>query len=1053
MDICLRTHIFVTNQLLLVKIYHLKTIFFLFAVSFFSSLFAQNKVGLATKTVRISGTIQNPQGQKLKLTVPQNFIEPGAIFETYADGYAKFYFTISVAQATSATLTFIGEDIELFLEPDDELTMNFDGNDPLGTVQFQGKGSAHNTFLRNYNNAFKSLTDNALRFDMTQKEPTSFQNYLGNIYLRKWAYWDSYDLSEKQKFSNHFLHYVYANIDFWWANNLFKYRIEHATAKGSAVPISLPDAYFDFLKPLHFNQTAALNNPQYVNFLDNLLAWFKQENLQANRLGFNYWNLAPNRDSIFLYDEPNENKIVAGKIYKNMAVTYLDKYPEKITPDTTLEKPEMQFFKIRTADNQVAWVAANDVLAEATPLNKSPQKREKLIHEVNRVSVKIICWMDGLQLRKNPADQEGIITLKKNEVLNYLNQKTENRYFYTVGNTNYYDIFYKVSTQKGIEGWLFAGGINLFEQMDTIRTETEQIEPNNISIFSDFDRILYGKILLFCVLKDIYNRSYTESPAALYPAVEQFLARNENIEWDKSIRGFYESAVKNWSKTERLPQEKYPALSKTISVKNTEKAEFLQKMRTVPMFVSQKSSPTLKVESVKLESKVYPELLQKIVTNNKKSTKIAIEILSDSRSEFQLMIYKDPTLLDETICKLLSNAEEKIIAEFDIQYPTLGELRYGDKKVDLYIEPGDDFVLQFDGDDFLKSVHCTGAGSIHNNYLFDFQRKFAVTELEMKKRIKDDKAENYKSFMNSYLSTKQKFLQGYPSAKQFSNYFKYYSAAELVYWYGFYLLNYPLEYPLYHDLESPMAMAENYYDFLTGINISAENVMPSRYYSFFLQQYLDYQNQRVTNKKSVTELANSYLSGEAKIFTLARQITSDFKREGSQATCPKMVKFMQSSANEKYNNWMLELYQNSEKKLELEAAPNFFVREKNGKSWSIKDVADRVVCLDFWATWCEPCLISMKTNRKVANKLKMYPVTFINISVDEKKDTWLRWLNAHPSEDLQVYPDSPTQISEAYRVRQLPHCVLLDKKGNIVKVFDGTPDEQNLEKAIMDLLK
>ncbi len=1041
-------------------IFFIKIVLITSTIFFKTSLsIAQNNSPNNLKWVKISGEVQNPKAEKITLTVFNDFINPPTIKETYADGFLHFNFDVQISESTSAIINFLGDEIELFLEPDDNINLNFDGNDPSGTATFSGKGAEHNRFLKSYNYTFKYLSTNTLRYDMTQKKPAQFKTFLDEIRLRRWSFFQNYDPKSKAQFSSDFLYFMYSNIDYWWAKNLLKYRADHATALGSAVPISLPDAYFDFLKTLNFNEKNYLKNKNFVEYLDLFVAWFKQDRLQVDRLLEQITPIAVATDSIPIYDEPTPSKVRIGSLYNSIPVTFLEKYCNISASDSAqlnFQKTTDCYYKIQTADNWTAWGKATDFVFNLNQVKRPAQQKEKLIVENQRVAMKIICWMDNLALRNKPEDETITATFLKNEVLDYLNQKTENRIMYTIDGTHYMDIFYKVRTKNGLEGWIFGGGVNIFEKTDTIRTETEQIMPEKISKLNDFDRVFSENILNFVTATDIIRRSYVESPITLKVIVDEFFATNQVKKYDLAVLKAYNTACENWKNTldNQANIKLQTGKSNTSVVQNSNK-NVAPPVTNIFDKYSNKQTVTNSKPSAKiftLLNKSFPELEWAIVTENLKKTKISIEISSDTRLGLQLILFKDPTLYSETVCKLVPNTNNGIESSFDINCPTIGEIRYGDKKIELFIEPGDEINLKFDGRDIFSSIRAEGKGSINNNYIFDFKRKFDVTDVEMKEKIKTYNFQNYKTYMRNLLRIKQKYLQEYPANKQFSNNFKYYSAADIIYWFGFYLLNYPYEYPLFHEMESPMQLPESYYDFLNEINISAANVLPNQYYSFFLQQYLDYSNQISKQKvENESTFASSILTGEAQAFMNAKALTFEFKRDGCDMVAPKMIKFLETCTYPKYKNWMLELYQSSKRSLDGEQAPSFLVRDNLGKLYTNTDFAGKVVCIDFWATWCEPCLISMKSTQHLANKLKLNNVTFLYFSVDDKKETWEKYLKNHPLDGLQLFPDSVKQLCFSFHINSLPHYVVLDKEGKIVKVYNGNPDESELEKFILGL--
>jgi thiol-disulfide isomerase/thioredoxin len=114
-----------------------------------------------------------------------------------------------------------------------------------------------------------------------------------------------------------------------------------------------------------------------------------------------------------------------------------------------------------------------------------------------------------------------------------------------------------------------------------------------------------------------------------------------------------------------------------------------------------------------------------------------------------------------------------------------------------------------------------------------------------------------------------------------------------------------------------------------------------------------------------------------------------------------------------------------------------------------KELSGKFVIIDFWATWCAPCLESVPHMNNLVNKNKSRPnLVFLSIT-DEKEDRVKELLNRVEFSST-VVSDVTRQTLENFKVKFIPLCVVIDDKNNIQWV--GNPAELHNEaiSAIMD---
>ncbi|HQY41787.1 MAG TPA: TlpA disulfide reductase family protein [Ferruginibacter sp.] len=130
-----------------------------------------------------------------------------------------------------------------------------------------------------------------------------------------------------------------------------------------------------------------------------------------------------------------------------------------------------------------------------------------------------------------------------------------------------------------------------------------------------------------------------------------------------------------------------------------------------------------------------------------------------------------------------------------------------------------------------------------------------------------------------------------------------------------------------------------------------------------------------------------------------------------------------------------------------EPAPAFALKDFEGNSVSLASLKGKVVVVDFWATWCGPCIASMPGMKKAQDKYKGNPnVKFLFVDTWEKVDNKLQNAKDFMTKkgyDFHVLLDTEDNVVSDFKVSGIPTKFIVDGKGNIrfkAVGFDGNDD-------------
>ncbi|OJJ22538.1 hypothetical protein BKI52_07605 [marine bacterium AO1-C] len=142
-----------------------------------------------------------------------------------------------------------------------------------------------------------------------------------------------------------------------------------------------------------------------------------------------------------------------------------------------------------------------------------------------------------------------------------------------------------------------------------------------------------------------------------------------------------------------------------------------------------------------------------------------------------------------------------------------------------------------------------------------------------------------------------------------------------------------------------------------------------------------------------------------------------------------------------HNSYVKQMQQKINRLVRLQLhkqAPEIVLNDASGKKLKLSDAIaqskNKYLLVDFWATWCAPCLVENQNLMKLYDKYAKMGFEVYAVSFDRQKEAWLKYLNKYKPAWLQVFASKgfQSQISLDYNLREFPHNLLLDKQGRII---------------------
>ena len=402
--------------------------------------------------------------------------------------------------------------------------------------------------------------------------------------------------------------------------------------------------------------------------------------------------------------------------------------------------------------------------------------------------------------------------------------------------------------------------------------------------------------------------------------------------------------------------------------------------------------------------------------------------------------------------RLSKNGTFKIA--IDINNAKMAWLSIADKETSLFLVPKSTIYLSTDYTNFPENVHFSGKNAQDNAYLAAEQTAAFYQKSNASSMFDDANA--FKLFVDSLEQLNIDFLKSYNSQK-FSKEFKKHISNSIKYqfintrWY------FRLSYNEKTGLQAKSSVPDEYFHFLKSMNLNDNDAYDNDKYAVALMRYIyEYQSPKYQKDHSLSDSENSLLrikndyNYRKSIFrenVLDHQLTlfiKDCLQENTNLIMENpafmdelLVDYKKTCKNKDYQAIIDKVYAGIKKLSTGNKAPDFVLEDIAGHAVSLSSLKGKIVFIDFWATWCVPCLAAMPVTHKLIAKFKdNKDVIFLNINVKDDKERWRKFVleKELPGENLFATKELSDKLYNNFNIQGIPRYILIDKEGNIMDI-------------------
>ncbi len=399
------------------------------------------------------------------------------------------------------------------------------------------------------------------------------------------------------------------------------------------------------------------------------------------------------------------------------------------------------------------------------------------------------------------------------------------------------------------------------------------------------------------------------------------------------------------------------------------------------------------------------------------------------------------------------DSEGNFKIRFTLKEPLSARFYHGPCEIDMFIEPGDHIYMFFNTVNFGKSLRFSGSGAENNNLLGELFAKFEDPKLTKGQAMVHPMEYRYQSDRNR--REKLELVQNHLLKHNVTREFAQYVNAKVEYGWAIDLFDYPFKYAMATSMDNVRNLSENYYSFMNDVSVYNDDVVDLPLYFEFLDNYLMYRFKQTYSSNEIHyessyvkkyDFIKNELQGRPLYIALAKCLLDGLDFGKVEYLTTKYYDFIEINPYKEYNQPVIEAYEKASKVGAGRDAPSFNLRSLDGRMVSSENLKGKTLYIDFWATWCAPCISELPKSQKLKSQLIGTNIEFVYISVDDDLASWRSFIDRRRLTGIHlIIPEGfKSQLAKDYNLTAVPRYMIIDKHGTIVDSNAKKPSDPQL---------
>jgi len=438
--------------------------------------------------------------------------------------------------------------------------------------------------------------------------------------------------------------------------------------------------------------------------------------------------------------------------------------------------------------------------------------------------------------------------------------------------------------------------------------------------------------------------------------------------------------------------------------------------------------------------------------------------------ELSIVIYRDASSGLEFVYNAPIDPDGYFKTFVDIEFPVIGYFKIGSMASPIYLQPNDSIFLQLDESNFKESIRFSGNGSEN---LMMYTQYFRVSENASKAKLNQAETKNFTDVNDEeFIHASDSFIRAnthlidslkniYHPASEFYSYLKtemYYRNAEQV-------VSFPVMKNYMMKLNTPPSYSKPFTDFISKQNFKDETLSRQPDYIKFLNSTLTYfvitslqPNENISYEelyvRKYTFIQQKIQSRRLQLAVMGALISEAIEINQANFVQKMYDEFIKETADIVLANALKDKMKQVSSLAIGEKATNFILTDINGKKVSLSDFKGKLIYLDFWATWCGPCMMEMPKSIELQKKFSGDKnIVFLFVSIDDDEKKWKQIVKERNLTGTHlISPGRNSAIVKQYNVVSIPRHYIISKDGTILDANASGPSDKNTEALIRKYL-